>query len=197
MRTCVRNVRWDELTVEAEEGRQLPGYRDPAVVRTFDAPEALDTRFYEVRAKTVINRVPEQSQVPFRWTINPYRGCSHACTYCSWGETPVLLADGRQRAIADLRRGDLIVGTELRGNRRYYVTTVVLDHWTTEKPAYRTTLADGTELITSGDHRFLSKSGWRHVTQADRGAERRPHLRAGSRLVGGGQFADPPRKNEE
>src|SRR5215203_5005931 len=82
MRTCVRNVRWDELTVEAEEGRQLPGYRDPAVVRTFDAPEALDTRFYEVRAKTVINRVPEQSQVPFRWTINPYRGCSHACNFC-------------------------------------------------------------------------------------------------------------------
>jgi len=75
-------VRWDELTVEAEEGRQLPGYRDPAVVRTFDAPEALDTRFYEVRAKTVINRVPEQSQVPFRWTINPYRGCSHACNFC-------------------------------------------------------------------------------------------------------------------
>ena len=32
-------------------GQQLPGYRDPAVVRTFDAPEALDTRFYEVRAK--------------------------------------------------------------------------------------------------------------------------------------------------
>ncbi len=75
-------VRWDELTVDAEEGRQLPGYRDPAVVRTFDAPEALDTRFYEVRAKTVINRVPEQSQVPFRWTINPYRGCTMFCVYC-------------------------------------------------------------------------------------------------------------------
>jgi DNA repair photolyase len=75
-------MRWDELTVDADAGRQLPGYRDAAVVRTFDAPEALDTRFYEVRAKTVINRVPEASQVPFRWTINPYRGCSHACTYC-------------------------------------------------------------------------------------------------------------------
>ncbi len=75
-------MRWDELTVDADAGRQLPGYRDQAVVRTFDAPEALDTRFYEVRAKTVINRVPEQSQVPFRWTINPYRGCSHACVYC-------------------------------------------------------------------------------------------------------------------
>jgi DNA repair photolyase len=75
-------VRWDELTVDADAARQLPGYRDAAVVRTFDAPEALDTRFYEVRAKTVINRVPPQSQVPFRWTVNPYRGCSHACVYC-------------------------------------------------------------------------------------------------------------------
>jgi DNA repair photolyase len=35
-----------------------------------------------VRAKSALNRVPEASQVPFRWTINPYRGCSHACTYC-------------------------------------------------------------------------------------------------------------------
>ena len=35
-----------------------------------------------VRAKTIINRVPEASAVPFRWTINPYRGCSHACVYC-------------------------------------------------------------------------------------------------------------------
>jgi DNA repair photolyase len=75
-------MRWDELSVDADNSRQLPGYKDPAVVRTFDAPEALDTRFYEIRAKTVINRVPPQSQVPFRWTINPYRGCSHACAYC-------------------------------------------------------------------------------------------------------------------
>src|SRR5438552_3777688 len=75
-------VRWDELRVEAEEGRTLPGYRDPAVVRTFDAPEALDTRFYEVRAKSALNRVPEKSRMPFRWTINPYRGCAHACKFC-------------------------------------------------------------------------------------------------------------------
>jgi DNA repair photolyase len=75
-------VRWDELKVSVEEERRLPGYRDGAVVRRFDAPEALDTRFYEVRAKSALNRVPEQSQVPFRWTINPYRGCSHACKYC-------------------------------------------------------------------------------------------------------------------
>jgi DNA repair photolyase len=75
-------VRWDDLSIDAEEQRRLPGYRDEAVVRRFDAPEALQTRFYEVRARSVLNRVPEQSRMPFRWTINPYRGCSHACSYC-------------------------------------------------------------------------------------------------------------------
>jgi DNA repair photolyase len=75
-------VRWDNLTITAEEQAALPGYREPAVVRHFDAPEALDTRFYEVRAKSALNRVPERSRMPFRWTINPYRGCSHACAYC-------------------------------------------------------------------------------------------------------------------
>jgi DNA repair photolyase len=68
--------------VEEQDGQVLPGYRDPARVRTFDAPEAMDIRFYEIQAKSVLNRVPKQSQVPFRWTINPYRGCSHACAYC-------------------------------------------------------------------------------------------------------------------
>ena len=75
-------VRWSNLTEEADEQRRLPGYRDEAVVRHFDAPEALDTRFYEVRARSVLNRVPARSRVPFSWTINPYRGCTHACVYC-------------------------------------------------------------------------------------------------------------------
>jgi DNA repair photolyase len=75
-------MRWDNLTVESEESRTLPGYREPATVRTFDAPEAMDVRFYEVRAKSALNRVPKASRMPFRWTINPYRGCSHGCCYC-------------------------------------------------------------------------------------------------------------------
>jgi DNA repair photolyase len=75
-------VRWSNLSEEADEQRRLPGYRDEAVVRHFDAPEALDTRFYEVRARSVLNRVPARSRMPFGWTINPYRGCSHACVYC-------------------------------------------------------------------------------------------------------------------
>jgi DNA repair photolyase len=75
-------VRWDNLTIVGDEAARLPGYRDPATVRRFDAPEALDMRFYEIHAKSAINRVPNASKMPFRWTINPYRGCSHACVYC-------------------------------------------------------------------------------------------------------------------
>src|SRR4051794_26569744 len=42
-------VRWENLTVEHEQGARLPGFKDPALIRTFDAPEALGTRFYEVK----------------------------------------------------------------------------------------------------------------------------------------------------
>jgi DNA repair photolyase len=75
-------VRWSNLTLSADTQHRLPGYRDEAVVRRFDAPEALDMRFYEVHARSALNRVPGASRMPFRWTINPYRGCSHACRYC-------------------------------------------------------------------------------------------------------------------
>ena len=38
--------------------------------------------FLHVDARRVINEVPKASRVPFRWTINAYRGCSHACSFC-------------------------------------------------------------------------------------------------------------------
>src|SRR5918995_1089779 len=114
-------VRWSTLTITADEQARLPGYRDEAVVRRFDAPEALETRFYEVRAKSALNRVPAKSRVPFSWTINPYRGCSHACVYCVSGDTSVLMADGRPLEIRHLRPGDQVYGTVRRGVYRRYV----------------------------------------------------------------------------
>ena len=38
--------------------------------------------FFEVHAKSILNKVPSASRLPFGWTINPYRGCTHACRYC-------------------------------------------------------------------------------------------------------------------
>ncbi len=48
--------------------------------RSFDTPEFRGLEFIEVEARSVINRVP--GGMPFDYTINPYRGCSHACVYC-------------------------------------------------------------------------------------------------------------------
>jgi hypothetical protein len=70
-------VRWKEQSVEREAERRLPGL-DVERVRTFDAPEAMGIRFHEVRAKSALNRVPGD-YLPFNWTVNPYRGCSHGC----------------------------------------------------------------------------------------------------------------------
>lgn len=90
-------VRWQNLSIDGAGQASLPGYREPATVRHFDAPEALGTRFYEIRAKSALNRVPEKSRVPFRWTINPYRGCSHACSYCFARPTHTFLGFGAGR----------------------------------------------------------------------------------------------------
>lgn len=49
--------------------------------KTFDTPEFRGITFIESEAKSIINRVPGGA-LPFDWTINPYRGCSHACRYC-------------------------------------------------------------------------------------------------------------------
>jgi DNA repair photolyase len=75
-------VRWESQSVDADLDPRLPGFSEDVVVRRFNAPEALDTRFHEVRTKSAINHVPEASRVPFEWTVNPYRGCSHSCLFC-------------------------------------------------------------------------------------------------------------------
>jgi DNA repair photolyase len=66
--------------MERENGRRLPGLEVDRV-RTFDAPEALGINFHEVRAKSALNKVPGDF-LPFNYTVNAFRGCSHACRYC-------------------------------------------------------------------------------------------------------------------
>jgi DNA repair photolyase len=148
--------------------------------------------FLQVNARTIINAVPPQSQMPFRYTINPYRGCSHACNYCISGETPILMGDGTTKPMAQVRAGDRVYGTLRRGVYRRYVITEVLDHWSTMRRAYRTTLEDGTQLITSGDHRFLTDRGWKYVTGTGGGDGQRPHLTVNNRMLGTGRFAAGP-----
>src|SRR4051812_10206685 len=72
-------MRWDEQRVEND--MRLPGIGDGTVVRTFDAPEAMGINFHEVRARSALNHVPG-GRFAFSWTVNPFRGCTHACTFC-------------------------------------------------------------------------------------------------------------------
>jgi DNA repair photolyase len=178
-------MRWDGQKDGAEPQQALPGL--PGLVRSVRTPEFADVVFHEVHAKSVLNKVPGSSPMPFKWTVNPYRGCSHACTYCLAGDTPILLADGRTKPLEQIEVGDEIVGTK---NGRYAPTTV-LKHWTTTKPAYRVVLADGTELVSSGEHRFLSTDGWKHVTAGHSA------LAVADRLVGTGRFAEGPPNTPE
>src|SRR5215831_16259864 len=190
-------MRWDGIRVTGGTPGAPALFERDAVARTFDTPGFRGMTFFEVHARSVINRVPDASRLPFRWTINPYRGCSHACSYCVSGETPILMADGRTRPLADVRPGDAIYGTVRRGSYRRYVPTRVRAWWQTVKPAYLTTLEDGTSLVTSGDHRFLSDRGWKYVTGAMRGPLQRPYLTTGNKLMGVGAFADQPKDSVE
>lgn len=160
-----------------------------------EVPESVATHVRPERARTIIttNQSPD---IPFDQSINPYRGCEHGCPYCLSGETLILMADGRTRALAQLRVGDEIYGTRREGWYRRYTKSRVLAHWSTIKYAYRTTLEDGTTLITSADHRFLTERGWKYVKDGPAGAQR-PHLTNNNKLMGVGKFAAGIAKNDD
>ena len=78
-------MRWENLAVESGHDRAADAAlfgADAVTTRTFDTPEFAGITFHEVRARSVLNRVPGASRMPFEWTVNPYRGCAHACVYC-------------------------------------------------------------------------------------------------------------------
>lgn len=77
-------MRWEgqALAAAGDDAALLPRSAIPGLVRTVRTPEFAGMTFHEVAAKSVLNAVPAESAMPFRWTVNPYRGCSHACVYC-------------------------------------------------------------------------------------------------------------------
>lgn len=185
-------MRWQGQLIDDGVGQAAS--QDPAaplipmkgLLRSVRTPEFEGITFHEVAAKTALNKVPQQSNMPFTWTVNPLRGCSHACAYCLSPDTLVLMANGRQRRIAEVRVGDRVIGTESRGKYRYFVETEVEAAWRTRKPAQRVTLGDGTELVASGDHRFLTGRGWKHVSPLRPQDGRRPYLTTNNSLMGFG-----------
>ncbi|MFF1877309.1 Rv2578c family radical SAM protein [Leifsonia sp. NPDC058230] len=77
-------MRWSGQELTTEEPSTLPGLaRLNNLVRSVRTPEFAGITFHEVLAKSALNKIPGGGgAMPFGWTINPYRGCSHACVYC-------------------------------------------------------------------------------------------------------------------
>lgn len=78
-------MRWEGQKITDDDGASVA---EPALVplaglvRTVSTPDFAGITFHEVAAKSVLNKVPSTSSMPFSWTINTFRGCSHACVYC-------------------------------------------------------------------------------------------------------------------
>lgn len=79
-------MRWQGQTTRDVDDAALPGLESLAgisgLIRSVTTPEFDGMTFHEVLAKSALNHVPGGSSMPFDWTVNPYRGCSHACAYC-------------------------------------------------------------------------------------------------------------------
>jgi DNA repair photolyase len=74
-------VRWDGQGIGVDDGA-LPGLKRVGFVRSVRTPQFEGLTFHEILCKSALNKVPDSSELPFRFTVNGYRGCSHACRYC-------------------------------------------------------------------------------------------------------------------
>ncbi len=102
-----------------DDAAALPGMeRMDGLVRSVTTPEFAGMTFHEVMAKSALNRVPGASAMPFDWTVNPYRGCGHQCTYCFARKTHEYLdldygADFDSQIVVKINVAD-VLRTELR-----------------------------------------------------------------------------------
>src|SRR5437016_14376308 len=97
-------MRWDNLRLDsADDGGdgQVPMFARDAIVRTFDTPRFRGMTFYEIEAKSIVSRVPDSSRMPFRWTINAYRGCQHSCVSCATGDRSILREDAPPKELGE------------------------------------------------------------------------------------------------
>lgn len=112
-------MRWQGQQLGVEDAAALPGMeRMDGLVRSVTTPEFAGMTFHEVMAKSALNRVPGASAMPFDWTVNPYRGCGHQCTYCFARKTHEYLdldygADFDSQIVVKINVAD-VLRTELR-----------------------------------------------------------------------------------
>src|ERR1700739_4024646 len=74
-------MRWDHQSIDVDDGA-LPGLEPIGFVRSVRTPQFDGVTFHEVLCKSALNKIPDAAALPFQYTVNGYRGCSHACRYC-------------------------------------------------------------------------------------------------------------------
>jgi DNA repair photolyase len=156
-------------------------------------PPTAELEVYEEDVKGALAE-NESPDVGFRWSLNPYRGCFHACAYCLRGDTAVLLADGTTKRLEDVRAGEEIFGVDRQERGVEAIRTRVITQWRVTKPAFRVALKDGTELVASADHRFLTEAGWKRVVDSPRRDARSAILTCGDTLISPGDLATDRRR---
>jgi len=155
----------------------------------------------KVTAKSCKTALSKTGVSSYDYTVNPYTGCENSCVYCLDGDTLILMSDGTSRPIRDIRIGDEVVGVRrIRGRRarsHIYVKTRVLNHWKVVRPAIEVTLENGTRIVCSGEHRWLTERGWKYTLGEMQGPGRRPYLTKSNFLRGLGCMVRTPEQSTE
>ncbi|WBL17997.1 Rv2578c family radical SAM protein [Citricoccus sp. NR2] len=160
-------MRWEAQMLQADDEQPADSPGIPVgrtatlplvgLQRSITSPQFADTVFHEVLAKSALNQVPAASSMPFRWTVNPYRGCTHACVYCYARNTHTYLdldagADFDQQIVVKVNIADVLKAEVNRPS------------WTREMVALGTNTdpyqrAEGRYQLMPGIIRTLADSG--------------------------------------
>ncbi|MBM4269315.1 MAG: PA0069 family radical SAM protein [Deltaproteobacteria bacterium] len=138
--------RYEPMRLELEPGEDL----DP------------DTHFYRDASRSVLAE-NDSPDLGFRYSLNPYRGCEHGCSYCLGPDTPVLHADMVWKPIGDVQVGDTLIGFDeypTPGRPRRLRPSVVERVWWSKRETLR--LVTGSrEVVTTAEHRWLQARTFR------------------------------------
>ncbi len=159
----------DQQPTQAVQSSKLPQFNDDG---------------YSVKGCSYIYAPSGQAGEYAMLATNPYRGCGHKCAYCLDGDTLIQMADGSAKPIKHISKGDEVIGIKFIGNDRAWSTKItkskVLATVKSRKLAYKIRLENGTEVICSGDHRWLTERGWKYTADLSEG--QRPHLTANNSI---------------
>jgi DNA repair photolyase len=139
------------------------------------APDGREpTRFFRDASRSILAE-NDSPDVGFRFSLNPYRGCEHGCSYCLAADTPILYADLAWRPIGGVRVGDELLGFDehpLPGATRKLRRAVVEAVWWSRRRMVRM-VTEQTEVRTTAEHRWLQARDYRWSRTAQLGPGRR------------------------